>query len=96
MGARYRDNRAAFKGGSRTAEAAGIAEPAKDPRFMTAREALAKALAEVTRKTTAAFEKGWPIAVMFALCGGRALAVFTVAWDGKIRVDKESGKALTA
>ncbi len=78
------------------AEAAGIADPAKDPRFMAAREALAKALAEVTRKTRAAFEKGWPIAVMVALSGGRAPAAFTVAWDGKTRFAKESGKVLTA
>ena len=78
------------------AEVAGSADPAKDPRFMAARDALAKTLAEVTHKTAAAFEKGWPIAVMFALSDGRAPAAFAVAWDGKIKVDKESGKTLTA
>src|SRR5581483_149246 len=52
-----------------TADAHNQGDPTKNPSFMTQRTALAKAVAAVTRDTKAAFEKGWPLAVMFTLSG---------------------------
>jgi hypothetical protein len=70
--------------------------PTKDPKFMAERDALAKAIAEVTRNTKAAFEKGWPVAVMFALSGRNAPVSFEAKWDGKTQFAKEANKMMTA
>ncbi|MDQ2840303.1 MAG: hypothetical protein M3Y72_04540 [Acidobacteriota bacterium] len=71
-------------------------DPTKDPAFMNARKALAKALSDVTHDARAAFEKGWPIAVMVALTGRSAPVNFEAQWDGKKQFEKESLKVLTA
>jgi hypothetical protein len=71
-------------------------DPTKDPKFMAERDALAKAIAEVTRNTKAAFEKGWPVAVMFALSGRNAPVSFEAKWDGKTQFAKEANKMMTA
>ncbi len=72
------------------------ADPTKDPSFMTARKALAKALSDATHDTRAAFEKGWPIAVMVALTGRNAPVSFEAQWDGKKQFERQSVKVLTA
>jgi hypothetical protein len=71
-------------------------DPTKDPKFMAERDALAKAIAKVTRDTKAAFEKGWPVAVMFALSGRKAPISFEANWDGKTQFTKQANKAMTA
>ncbi len=68
----------------------------KDPKFMAERDSLAKAIAEVTRNTKAAFEKSWPVAVMFALSGRKAPVSFEAQWDGKAQFAKQANKAMTA
>ncbi len=78
------------------ADAQRQGDPTKDPTFMAERAALAKAIATVTRDTKAAFEKGWPMAVMFALSGSKAPVTFTAQWDGKKQFDKQAGNALAA
>ncbi len=72
------------------------ADPAKDSQFMAQRTALSKTLLEATRDTRAAFEKGWPIAVTFALTGRKAPVSFTAQWNGTKYFDAETAKALTA
>lgn len=72
------------------------ADPTKDDAFMSARKALAKAIADVTKNTDAAFEKGWPLAVTFALTGRRAPVTFEARWDGNKQFYRETAKALTA
>ena len=62
----------------------------KDASFMTERDALAKVIAKVTTGTNAAFEKGWPLAVTFALAGPRAPVSFEAQWDGKTHFEEES------
>jgi hypothetical protein len=57
-----------------------------DVEFNKKRKALAKALGDVTSDTHAGFDKGWPIAIMFALGGGNSTAAMTARWDGKIGV----------
>ena len=79
-----------------TADAHNQGDPTKNPSFMAQRTALAKAVAAVTRDTKAAFEKGWPLAVMFTLSGRKAPVSFTAQWDGKKQFDKETGKTLGA
>ncbi len=71
-------------------------DPAADPTFMAAREAVAKAIGEVTRNTKAAFEKSWPIAAMFALSGGKAAVTFDAQWNGEKHFEKQTVKVLTA
>ena len=71
-------------------------DPSKDASFMTAREALASALAEVTKNTRAAFEHGWPVAAMYALSGRRAPVTFEAQWDGVKRFEKQSVRVLKA
>ncbi len=78
------------------AEHPNTPDPSTDPAFMAAREAVAKAIAEVTRNTRAAFEKGWPIAVMFALSGRKAAVSFDAQWNGQKRFERQSVKVLTA
>ncbi|MBV8865905.1 MAG: hypothetical protein JO210_10970 [Acidobacteriaceae bacterium] len=80
-------------------EAAGnpkTPDPAEDPAFMAARDAVAKSIGEVTRNTKAAFEKGWPMAVMFALSGRKAAVSFGAQWDGKKHFEKQLAEVLTA
>ena len=71
-------------------------DPSADPRFMAARDALAATLAEVTRNTRAAFEHGWPMAVMFALSQFRADASFEAQWNGAVQFEKRSERVLRA
>jgi hypothetical protein len=71
-------------------------DPAKNPTFMAQRAALAKAVAAVTRDTKAAFEKGWPLAVMFVLSGRKAPVSFTAQWDGNKQFDRQTGRVATA
>ncbi|HEY7212193.1 MAG TPA: hypothetical protein VH477_18100 [Bryobacteraceae bacterium] len=71
-------------------------DPAKDTHFMAARDALASALAEVTKNTRAAFEHGWPVAAMYALGGRSAPVTFDAQWDGVKRFDKQSVRVLKA
>jgi hypothetical protein len=78
------------------ADKLGPGDPTKDPKFMAERAALAKSVAEVTRNTKAAFEKGWPVAVMFALAGGQVPASFAAQWDGQKQFEKQSSKVLRA
>lgn len=61
-------------------------DPSQDPDFMKKRKALASALASFARNTHAAFDKGWPIAVMHALAGGNTTLTFAAAWDGKQQI----------
>jgi len=77
-----------------TAETQIQGDPTKNPTFMRQRAALAKAVATVTRDTKAAFEKGWPLAVMFTLSGRKAPVSFTAQWDGRKEFDKQTGRAL--
>ncbi len=74
----------------------GSGDPTKDPAFMAARGALAKAIADVTSNTKAAFEKGWPLAILFALSGRQAPVSFEAGWNGKDVVTRPSAKTLTA
>ena len=71
-------------------------DPAKDPDFMTKRADLAKAIGAVTRNSHAAFEPGWPIAVMVALSNFTAETSFQAAWNGQTAVDEESSPAAAA
>lgn len=71
-------------------------DPTKDDAFMIARKALAKAIADVTNNTDAAFEKGWPLAVTFVLTGRTAPVVFEARWDGNKQFERETVKTLTA
>jgi hypothetical protein len=82
----------ALKAVLETTDAQNQGDPTKNATFMAQRAALAKAVATVTRDTKAAFEKGWPLAVMFTLSGSKAPASFTAQWDGKKLFDKETGK----
>ncbi len=74
-----------------TADAQSQGDPTKNAAFMAQRAGLSKAIATVTRDTRAAFEKGWPLAVMFTLSGSKAAVSFTAQWDGKKQFDKETG-----
>ena len=61
---------------------AGSGDPAQNPAFMASRENVAKALAEVTKETHAAFVGGWGLAVMFALSGSIAGLTLDFLWNG--------------
>ncbi len=61
-------------------------DPSQDANFGVRRNALTKAIGEVTRDTHAAFEKGWPIAVTHALAGGNTGASMTAKWDGIVQI----------
>ena len=74
----------------------GSGDPAKNPDFMQARAALSKAIADVTSNTKAAFEKGWPLAILFALAGRRAPVSFEAGWNGKKVFAHQPVKTLTA
>ena len=65
-------------------------DPSTDTDFTQKRQALSQALGTVTKDSNAAFEKGWPIAVTYAL-GGTNPAL-TARWDGVQRL----GSAATA
>ncbi len=86
----------ALKSVLETADAQNQGDPTKNAAFMAQRAALAKAVAAVTRDTKAAFEKGWPLAVMFTLSGGKAPVSFTAQWDGKKQFDKQTGRISSA
>lgn len=57
-------------------------DPAQDKNFMKKRDILRKAIGEMADHTHAAFEMGWPIAVMFALSGGNTGATLKATWNG--------------
>jgi hypothetical protein len=78
------------------ADKLGPGDPTKNPTFMAERAALAKSVAEVTRNTKAAFEKGWPVAVMFALAAAQAPVTLEAQWDGKKQFEKQTSKVFTA
>jgi hypothetical protein len=61
-------------------------DPSTDKNFTDKRDALRKALGEVTRDTHAAFEKPWPIAITYALAGGSTGAAMTARWDGTVQI----------
>ncbi len=65
-------------------------DPSTDADFTKKRHVLSQALGSVTKDSNAAFEKGWPIAVTYAL-GGTNPAL-TARWDGVQRI----GAAVTA
>lgn len=71
-------------------------DPSKNAAFMRARNSIAKALAEVTHETHAAFEKGWPLAVLFAVSERAAFVTFEAQWDGKLQFERQSPRAMTA
>jgi len=58
------------------------ADVSQDKKFMDARRELRDALGKVTHDAHAAFEKGWPIAVTFALVGGNTDANVKATWNG--------------
>jgi hypothetical protein len=78
------------------ADAKPTGDPTKNAQFMSERQELAKAIAEVTRNTRAAFEKGWPLAVMFTLAGRKVPTTFSAQWDGKVRFEKKVSLTMTA
>ena len=57
-------------------------DPTKAQNFMKARDTLKKAVGEAVHDTHAAFETGWPIAVMYALSGGNTGATLKAMWSG--------------
>ena len=61
-------------------------DPSKDANFTHAREKLTKAMGEVAHDTHAAFEHGWPIAIMYRLASGGTGASLTATWDSQIHV----------
>ena len=62
------------------------ADPSKNANFKKKRSSLQSAVSEVIKDTHAAFEKGWPIAVMDTLAGGRGGATMTAKWDGVTQI----------
>lgn len=71
-------------------------DPSKNSDFMAKRASLANAIGAVTRNSHAAFEPGWPIAVMCALSNFTATISFQAAWDGQTYVDKKTTPAMAA
>jgi hypothetical protein len=61
-------------------------DPSTDANFTRARKNLIKAMNEVAHDTHAAFESGWPIAIMYELAGGGTGASLTANWDGQVHV----------
>lgn len=61
-------------------------DPSTDPNFTKARTSLTKVMGEVTHDTHAAFESGWPIAIMYRLAGGATGASLTASWDSQVQV----------
>lgn len=57
-------------------------DPSEDRNFMGRRDVLKKAIGKVTHETHAAFDFGWPIAVMYALSGGNTGAALRANWNG--------------
>ncbi len=68
--------------------------PGQDPTtnsvFMNSRAKLAKAIAQATQHSQAAFEPGWPLVVTCALSQFAAKASFDAAWDGETHVEKKA------
>jgi hypothetical protein len=61
-------------------------DPSTNADFTRKRQALAKALASVVKDSNAAFEKGWSIAVTYALAGGGTNPSLSARWDGVQRI----------
>jgi hypothetical protein len=59
-------------------------DPSADAGFTQKRQSLSQALSAVTKDSNAAFEKGWPMAVTYALAG--TSPVLTARWDGVQRI----------
>ncbi|MBV9612131.1 MAG: hypothetical protein JO091_06645 [Acidobacteriaceae bacterium] len=71
-------------------------DPTQNADFMSKRADLAKAIGAVTRNSHAAFEPGWPIAVMVSLSGFKASTRFEAAWDGQTFLDKKPSPLIAA
>ncbi len=71
-------------------------DPSTNSSFMKARGKLADAIGAATRNLHAAYEAGWPIAVMCTLSGFKAAIGFEAAWDGQTYVNKQSAPAIAA
>ena len=71
-------------------------DPSEDQSFMRKRDALKKAIGEVTHETHAAFEPGWPIAVMYALAGAATGATLKAMWNGDQHVPWQQAPVLGA
>lgn len=76
MGARLKDLLS-------TLDQSGTGDPTQNTAFMTSRDNVAKALAEVTKETHAAFVGGWGLAVMYGLSGNIAGLTLDLLWNGK-------------
>jgi hypothetical protein len=61
-------------------------DPSTDANFTKARKKLTQAMGEVAHDTHAAFEEGWPIAIMYRLAGGGTGATLTASWDSQVHV----------
>jgi hypothetical protein len=61
-------------------------DPSKNKTFMKKRKVLQKAIGEVVDDTHAAFDMGWPIAVMYALSGRNTGATLKASWSGTAHV----------
>ena len=75
--------------------------PATNPTFMKKRAALAEALAAVTHKANAAFDKAFPVCVMSALAGNAAgtktnVAVFEATWNSSTIFSNEVSRQAAA
>lgn len=71
-------------------------DPSADRNFMSARDTLKKAIGKVTHETHAAFDFGWPIAVMYALSGGNTAAALNAMWNGNQQVPLPQAAAMPA
>lgn len=61
-------------------------DPSRYDDFTKARKKLIQAMNEVAHDTHAAFEIGWPMAIMYELAGGGSGASLTASWDGQAHV----------
>ncbi len=71
-------------------------DPSKNADFMKKRARLADAIGQAVENSHAAYNPGWPIAVLCTLSDFKAKVSFQATWDGQVHVDKQSTPAVAA